>query len=99
MNRLLMSLLVLVAMAVGVMPAKAVTITYDTSGSNVGVLSTPSSTGDITYPWDSVFTLSEQLTLKKKGYGESFTYIPFTVDANAFINATVDDLHLTNSKA
>ena len=99
MNRLLMSVLVWVAMALGAMPAKAVTITYDTSGSNTQVFLTPTSSGDITYPWDSTFTLSETLTLGKKGYGESFTYIPFTVAAYAYLSATVNDLHLTDSNA
>jgi hypothetical protein len=99
MNRLLMSLLVLAAAALGAMPAKAVTITYDTSGSNTQVFLTPTSTGDITYPGDSTFTLSETLTLGKKGYGESYTYIPFAVAANAYLSATVNDLHLTDSNA
>jgi hypothetical protein len=99
MNRLLMSLLVLVVVAFGAMPAKAVTITYDTSGSNTKVLLTPTSTGDISYPWDSTFTLSEKLTFVKKGYGESYTYIPFSVAANAFLSATVNDMHLTDSNA
>jgi hypothetical protein len=99
MNRLLMSLLVLVVVALGAMPAKAVTITYDTSGSNTKVFLTPTSTGDISYPWDSTFTLSEKLTFGKKGYGESYTYIPFSVAANAFLSATVSDMHLTDSNA
>ena len=99
MNRLLTSLLVLVALALGAMPAKAVTITYDTSGSNTQVFLTPTSTGDITYPWDSAFTLSEKLTFGKKGYGEAYSYIPFTVAANAYLSATVNDLHLTDFNA
>ena len=99
MNRLLMSLLVLAVVALGAMPAKAVTITYDTSGSNTKVLLTPTSTGDITFPSNSTFTLSEKLTFLKKGYGESYAYIPFSVAANAFLSATVDDLHLTDSNA
>jgi hypothetical protein len=99
MNRLLMSLLVMVVVTLGAMPAKAVTITYDTSGSNTKVFLTPTSTGDITYPWDSTFTLSEKLTFGKKGYGESYAYIPFSVAANAFLSATVSDMHLTDSNA
>jgi hypothetical protein len=99
MNRLLMSLLVLVAVTLGALPAKAVTITYDTSGSNTQVFLTPTSTGDISFPWDSTFTLSEKLTFGKKGYGESYAYIPFSVAANAYLSATVSDMHLTDSNA
>jgi hypothetical protein len=99
MNRLLMFLLLLVAVTLGALPAKAVTITYDTSGSNTQVFLTPTSTGDISYPWDSTFTLSEKLTFGKKGYGESYTYIPFSVAANAYLSATVSDMHLTDAKA
>ena len=99
MNRLLMSLLVMVVVTLGAMPAKAVTITYDTSGSNTKVFLTPTSTGDISFPANSTFTLSEKLTFGKKGYGESYAYIPFSVAANAFLSATVSDMHLTDSKA
>jgi len=99
MNRLLMSLLVMVVVTLGAMPAKAVTITYDTSGSNTQVFLTPKSTGDITYPWDSTFTLSEKLAFAKKGYGESYAYIPFSVAVNAYLSATVSDMHLTDPNA
>jgi hypothetical protein len=102
MNRLLMSMLVLVVVAFGAMPAKAVTITYSTSGSNGPVFLTPTSTGDITYPPNSTLNLTEKLTLGNTiggTYGETFTYIPFTVSVPAFLSATVSDLNLSNPSA
>jgi len=102
MNRLLMALLVLTVTALGGMPANAVTISYDTSGSNAQVFLTPTSTGDIGYPPNSVFTLKEVLTFGNTSgghYGESYAYIPFSVAANAFISATVNDLSLTDAGA
>jgi len=101
MNRLLMSALFLVALVLGAMPAKAVTITYSTSGSNTQVFLTPTSTGDISFPGNSLFTLSEKLTFGTGAghYGQAYTYIPFTVAENGYLSATVSDLHLTDSNA
>jgi hypothetical protein len=102
MNRLLMSMLVLVAVALGAMPAKAVTITYSTSGSNAQVFLTPTSSGDIGYPPNNTFNLTEQLTFGNTSgghYGQAFTYIPFTVSSSGFMTATVSDLHLSNPSA
>ena len=102
MNRFLMSILVLMVVALGAMPANAVTISYDTSGSNAQVFLTPTSTGDIGYPPNSIFTLKEVLTFGNTSgghYGESYTYIPFSVAADAFISATVDDLSLSDAGA
>lgn len=102
MNRWLMSLVVVVALALGAIPAQAVTIGYDTSGSNAQVILTPTSTGDIGFPPNSTFTLNEVLTFGNTSnghYGEAFTYIPFAVAANAFISATVSDLNLSDAGA
>lgn len=102
MNRLLMSLLVVVAAALGALPAKAVTLTYSTSGSAAQVFLTPTSSGDIGYPPNSTFSLSEKLTFGNTSgghYGQAFTYIPFTVSSNGFINVTVNDLHLSDSNS
>jgi hypothetical protein len=102
MNRLLMSMLVLVAVALGAMPAKAVTITYSTSGSNAEVFLTPTSTGDISYPPNNTFNLTEKLTFGNTSgghYGQAFTYIPFTVSTSGFMTATVSDLHLSDPSA
>lgn len=103
MKRLLMSTLVLVAVAFGAMPAKAVPITYSTSGSNAQVFLTPTSSGDISYPGDSTFNLAEKLTFGDTSggnhYGQAFTFIPFTVSAPARLKATVTDLSLSNPDA
>src|SRR4051812_18091211 len=99
MKRFLMSMLVLVAVAFGAMPAKAVTITYSTSGSNAQVFLTPTSSGDISSPGHSTFSLTEKLTFGNTSggtYGQAFTFIPFTVSATAFLSATVADLHLSD---
>jgi len=102
MNRLLMSMLVLVVVAFGAMPAKAVTITYSTSGSNAQVFLTPTSSGDIGFPPNSTFDLSEVLTFGDTSggtYGQAFTFIPFTVTSPGFLSATVSDLNLSNPSA
>jgi hypothetical protein len=102
MNRWLMSFVVCVAAALGAMPAKAVTISYSTSGSNAQVFLTPTSTGDIAYTPDSTFTLDEVLTFGNTSgghYGEAYTYIPFTIAADGYVSATVSDLHLTDASA
>jgi hypothetical protein len=102
MKRFLMSMLVLVAVAFGAMPAKAVTITYSTSGSNAQVFLTPTSSGDISFPGHSTFNLTEKLTFGNTSgghYGEAYTFIPFTVSATALLSATVADLHLSNPGA
>jgi hypothetical protein len=102
MNRILMSMLVLIAVACGAMPAKAVTISYSTSGSVAQVFLTPTSTGDIGYPPNSAFQLNEVLTFgntKHGSYGEAYAYIPFTVSSAGFLSATVSDLSLTNAGA
>jgi hypothetical protein len=101
MNRLLMSLLVLVAVALGAMPAKAVTITYSTSGSNAEVFLTPTSIGDIS-GLNSVFNLKEVVDFGDTSnghYGQAYTYIPFTVTAAMDLSATVTDLHVTDAGA
>ncbi|MDQ7250212.1 hypothetical protein [Dongia sedimenti] len=102
MNRLLMSMLALVAVALAALPAKAVTITYSTSGSNAQVFLTPTSSGDIGYPPNSTFSLTEQLTFGNTSggsYGQAFTYIPFTVATAGFLSATVTDLSMSNPSA
>lgn len=102
MNRLLMSMLVLLAVTWGAMPAEAVTISYSTSGSNAEVFVTPASTGDIGYPPSSTFNLSEVLTFGNTSgghYGQAFTFIPFTVSTPGFISVTVSDLHLSDTNA
>lgn len=102
MNRLLISMLVLVGVALGAMPAHAVPITYSTSGSNAQVFLTPTSSGDIGFPKKSTFTLSEVLTFGNTSgghYGQAYTYIPFTVAASAFLDATVTDLNVSDANA
>jgi hypothetical protein len=102
MNRFLTAMLVLVAVAWGGMPAKAVTLTYSTSGSNAEVFLTPTSTGDIGFPPNSTFNLTEVLDFGDTShghYGQAYTYIPFTVTKSGFITATVNDLSLTDSNA
>jgi len=100
MNRLLMSVLFLVVLALGAMPAHAVTITYGTSGSAAQVFLNPTSSGDIAL--NDTFSLTEQLIFGDTSnghYGEAITYIPFTVSTNAFLSATVSDLTLSNPSA
>jgi hypothetical protein len=102
MNRLLMSMLVLVGVAMAAVPANAVPITYSTSGSAAQVFLTPTSTGDIGFPPNSTFTLSEVLTFGDTSdghYGQAFTFIPFTVSAPGFISASVSDLNLSDAGA
>jgi hypothetical protein len=102
MKRLLLAMLVPVTLALGATPAKAVTITYSTSGSNAQVFLTPTTAGDIGYPPNSTFNLTERLTFGDTSnghYGEAFTYIPFTVSASAFLSATATDLHLSDPSA
>jgi hypothetical protein len=101
MNRLLMSMLVLAVVAFGAMPAKAVTISYSTSGSNAEVFVTPTSSGSIGTP-NGTFHLSEILDFGDTSdghYGQAYTYIPFTVSAATFMTATVNDLSLTDPNA
>lgn len=100
MTRLLTSLLVLMAIALGATSAQAVTITYSTSGSDAQVFLNPTSSGDITA--NSTFDLTEHLIFgdtSNGGYGEAITYIPFTVSSAAFLSATVSDLSLSNPSA
>lgn len=100
MNRLLTSALFLVAVVLGAMPAKAVTIGYNTSGSTANVTLTKSVTGNISFPGNSSFQLNEKLKLGNGGdYGQAYTYIAFTVAEKAYLNATVKDLHQTDSNA
>jgi hypothetical protein len=102
MKRLLISMLFLLAVALGAMPANAVTITYSTSGSKAEVFLTPTSSGNVGYPPGTVFNLSERLDFGDTSdghYGQAFTYIPFTVSAPGFISATVNDLNLTDPNA
>ena len=102
MNRLLTSMLVVVVLALGALPAKAVTITYSTSGSTAQVFLTPASTGDIGFPPNNTFTLNEVLTFGNTSgghYGQAFTFIPFTVSASGFLSATVSDLALSDAGA
>jgi hypothetical protein len=102
MNRLLTSMLVMVVLALGALPAKAVTITYSTSGSTAQVFLTPTSTGDIGFPPNHTFTLNEVLTFGNTSgghYGQAFTFIPFTVSASGFLSATVSDLALSDAGA
>ena len=100
MKRLLVSTLVLLAVVFAGLPAKAVTITYSTNGSVAQVFLTPNSSGDISL--DQIFSLSEQLAFgntSNGGYGQAFTYIPFSLSSSAFLNATVADLSLTDPAA
>ena len=100
MNRFLMSVLVLVAVAFGAMPAKAVTIGYDTSGSAANVVLFPTSSGDIAI--NSAFNLTETLVFGNTSnghYGEAITYIPFSVSTAGFLSATVTDLNVSNPSA
>jgi len=105
MNRLLMSMLVLIAAALGAIPASATIIdplTYTTSGSNAQVFLTPSSSGDISFPDNNTFNLTEKLKFGNTSgghYGQLFTYIPFTVAGSGFLSATVTDLHVSNPSA
>jgi hypothetical protein len=102
MNRLLTPVLALIALALGALPAQAVTISYSTSGSNAQVFLTPTSTGDIGYPPGGTFTLKEVLDFGNTSgghYGQAITLIPFTLAGNAFFSATVSDLALTDAGA
>ncbi|GAB2174732.1 hypothetical protein [Dongia sp. agr-C8] len=101
MNRLLMSVLFFAAVALGAMPAEAVTITYSTSGSNAEVFLTPTSSGDISGP-NSDFNLSEVLDFGDTSnghYGQAYTFVPFTVTKSMTLNATVTDLAVSDPGA
>jgi len=100
MKRFLISMVVLAVTAFGALPAKAVTITYSTSGSVAEVFLTPTSSGDIAL--NQIFNLAEQLAFgdtSSGAYGQAFTYIPFTVSSAAFLSATVTDLSVSDAAA
>jgi hypothetical protein len=101
MNRLRMSLLALVAVAFGALPAQAITISYTTAGSNADVAVTPTSSGDIAAPVSN-FTMTESLFFidtSNGHYGQSYTFIPFTVSGPTTLTATVNDLKLSDPGA
>jgi len=101
MNRFLMSLLALAALACAALPAQAVSITYSTSGSKAEVFLTPTSSGDIS-GLNSAFTLKEVLEFGDTSdghYGQAYTYIPFTVTAAMDLNATATDLAVSDAGA
>jgi hypothetical protein len=104
MNSLKSMFVVVAGFLLSALSAQAATVnpTYSTSGSNAEVFLTPTGAGSISYPSNSTYTLNEVLTFGDTSnghYGQSYTYIPFTVAANAFITVTVNDLHLTDASA
>ncbi|WP_395020408.1 hypothetical protein [Dongia sp.] len=101
MNRFLMLMLFFAAVALGALPANAVTITYSTSGSNAQVFLTPTSSGNIS-GLNSSFSLSEVLDFGDTSnghYGQAYTYIPFTVTNSMTLHATVTDLAVSDPGA